>query len=136
MSADAHNRLVRRLVEKVNRNSADIIRTEDYYLEGARILVVSFGCTARSARRAVRLAREQGIPVGLLRLISIWPFPVKLLRELAESIDTFIVAEMNLGQIRLEVERITGKPACGVHHAGGEMVAPEVILETIVNISQ
>lgn len=134
MSADTHNKLVKRLVEKVNRNSAELIRTEDYYLEGAQILVISFGCTARSARRAVRLAREQGIPVGLLRLISIWPFPEKLLRELTASIHTFIVAEMNLGQIRLEVERITGKPACGVHHAGGEMVAPEKILETIVSI--
>jgi hypothetical protein len=55
---------------------------------------------------------------------------------LAKTVDIFIVAEMNLGQIRLEVERITGKPAVGVHHAGGEMVSPETILQEIFQQNQ
>jgi len=133
MSAETHHRLVTRLSEKVSRNADQIIRTECYHMEDARIAVIAYGCTARSARRAVRLARKRGVPVGLLRLISLWPFPEKILLDLCSAIDTFIVAEMNLGQIRLEVERITRRPAVGVHHAGGEMISPEKILEEIVN---
>jgi 2-oxoglutarate ferredoxin oxidoreductase subunit alpha len=133
MDADTHHRLVSRLAHKITDNSADIIRTESYDMEDARIAVVAYGCTARSARSAVRKARKQGIPVGLLRLVSIWPFPEQTLRELAQRVETFIVPEMNLGQISGEVERVIHKPVRGVFHAGGAMIPPEPILEEIVN---
>ncbi len=132
MSAETHHRLVTRLGQKIRQNSDHLLRTEAYFLEDARIVVVSFGCTARSARRAVRLARQQGIPVGLLRLISIWPFPEALIAELASQADVFIVAEMNLGQVRRELERYVTQPVHGVHHAGGAMIPPEPILEEIL----
>jgi 2-oxoglutarate ferredoxin oxidoreductase subunit alpha len=131
MSADTHHKLVTRLVDKIRLNAQQIIRTEGYYLDDARILVVSYGCTARSARNAVRQARMQGIPAGLLRLISLWPFPEKVIRELASRIDAFIVAEMNLGQISLEVERVAKQPVRGVFHAGGMMIPPGLILKAI-----
>lgn len=131
MSADTHHSLVTRLVEKINRNTKDLIRTEAFHLEGARVVVISFGSTARSARRAVRIARERGLPVGLLRLISIWPFPEQLIRDLAQDADAFIMAEMNLGQMIREVERHVEQPVTGVNHAGGAMIAPEPILEAI-----
>lgn len=131
MSAQAHQRLVTRLVEKIRCNAGDIIRTESYDVDDARILVVAYGCTSRSARSAVRKARAQGIPVGLMRLISLWPFPEALFRELSEQVDEFIVAEMNLGQISREVERVVRRPVRGVFNAGGEMIAPEPILESI-----
>lgn len=134
MSAETHQRLVTRLVEKIRHNSDQIIRTDGYYLDGAKILVVAYGCTARSARRAVRLARERGIPVGLLRLVSLWPFPEEFFRELAQQVEIFVVAEMNLGQIALEVERVTKAPVQGVFHAGGAMIPPEPILEAILKI--
>jgi 2-oxoglutarate ferredoxin oxidoreductase subunit alpha len=136
MSAETHQRLVTRLIEKVQRNAAKIRRTEEYFLEDARIVVVAYGCTARSARRAVRLARQQGVPVGLLRLISIWPFPEERLRELAGQADAFVVAEMNLGQISLEVERIAKHDVQGVFHAGGAMIPPEPILEAILEAAR
>ncbi len=132
MSASTHHALVTRLVEKIKQAAPELIRTEGYYLDDAEIVVVSFGCTARSARRAVREAREQGIRAGLLRLITIWPFPEQQLRALAQQARAFIVAEMNLGQARLEVERCIGRPAWGVHHAGGEMIHPERILRAII----
>jgi 2-oxoglutarate ferredoxin oxidoreductase subunit alpha len=131
MSADTHHKLVTRLVDKIRQNADQIIRTESYYLEDARILVIAYGCTARSARNAVRQARMLGIPAGLLRLISLWPFPEEAIRELASHIDTFIVAEMNLGQISLEVERIAKQPVRGVFHAGGTMIPPGLILKAI-----
>ncbi|HUV29440.1 MAG TPA: 2-oxoacid:acceptor oxidoreductase subunit alpha, partial [Anaerolineales bacterium] len=131
MSAETHHNLVTRLVNKIQHNADQIIRTEGYWLEDAEIVVVAYGCTARSAQRAVREARENGIPVGLLRLISIWPFPENLMRGLAERTKTIIIAEMNLGQISREIQRVIGRPVQGVFHAGGEMIPPDPILEAI-----
>lgn len=136
MSADTHHKLVTRLVNKIRLNADQIIRTEGYYLDDARILVIAYGCTARSARNAVRQARKSGLPVGLLRLISLWPFPEGYLRGLADQVDEFIVAEMNLGQISLEVERIARQPVSGVYHAGGAMIPPEPILEAIIEAEE
>ena len=131
MTAEAHQRLVTRLVEKIRRNADQIILTEGYYLDNARILVISYGCTARSARRAVRDARSRGIPAGMLRLVSLWPFPEKQIETLAKDMDALIVAEMNLGQISREVERQARRPVTGVFHAGGAMIPPEPILKAI-----
>ncbi len=132
MTAETHHQLVSRLVEKVRRNAGQIIRTEGYFLDDARSVVIAYGCTARSARQAVRVARERGIAVGLLRLVSLWPFPEALVSELAGRVDRFIVAEINLGQMSREVERVVRQPVKGVFHAGGEMISPETILEAIM----
>ena len=136
MTADTHHALVSRLVQKVRRNADQIIRTDGYHLEDAQILVIAYGCTARSARRAVSEARLQGIKVGLLRLISIWPFPEDLLKELSETVEHFIVPELNLGQISREVERVVRRPVKGVHHAGGAMIPPQRIMEAIHEVSK
>ncbi|MBN2256965.1 MAG: 3-methyl-2-oxobutanoate dehydrogenase subunit beta, partial [Anaerolineaceae bacterium] len=136
MSAETHDHLVRRLFEKIQKNANDIIRVEGYELEDARIVVVSYGCTARSAHSAVLQARAKGIPAGLLRLVSIWPFPECIIRDLSKSIDHFIVAEMNLGQVRLEVERVVHRDVIGVHHAGGAMIPPEPILAAIEAVAK
>lgn len=131
MSAEAHQRLVTRLVEKIRRNADQIIRTDDYYLDDARIVVIAYGCTARSAHRAVWEARQKGIPVGLLRLVSLWPFPEQRVKELASRADSFIVAEMNLGQMIREVQRHIKQPVTGVFHAGGALIPPEPIINAI-----
>lgn len=135
MSAETHHKLVTRLIEKVRRNVDQLTRIEEYQMDGARIAVVSFGSTARSARRAVSDARQQGIPVGFVRLISLWPFPEKQILEIAKQVDTFIVAEMNLGQMTREVERYVHSPVIGVHHAGGAMMPPERILHAIQEVA-
>ena len=135
MSAEAHHALVTRLVEKIRRNADQLIQTEESFMDDAKIVVISFGSTARSARRAAKDARSLGIPVGFLRLVSIWPFPVSIVKSLAEKADAFIVAEMNLGQIVQEVERHVKQPVYGVHHAGGEMMSPELILDKIKEVA-
>lgn len=135
MSAETHHRLVTRLVQKVRRNAEQLTRVETYRMEDARIAVVSYGSTARSARRAVVEARERGIPAGLVRLVSIWPFPADAVRRVAAQVDAFVVAEMNLGQVAREVERFTLQPVVGVLHAGGEMTPPSTILEAIEEVA-
>jgi 2-oxoglutarate ferredoxin oxidoreductase subunit alpha len=135
MTAQTHHDLISRLRAKIIHNAERIIRTEDYYLEDAQIVIVSYGCTARSARRAVSLARAAGIKVGLIRLISIWPFPEAYIHETCSSAEHIIVAEMNLGQISLEVERITKKAVEGVFHAGGAMITPQSIMNKIQELA-
>jgi len=102
-------------------------------IEGAEVIVCSYGISARVALLAVTAAREEGIKVGMLRLITVWPFPDKRIRELASKIKAFIVPELNAGQIALEVERVSaGKTeTILVPHMGGTVHDPKVILEAI-----
>jgi 2-oxoglutarate ferredoxin oxidoreductase subunit alpha len=133
LNAPTHNKLVNRLVDKVRLNAPDIVMFEEYATEDADTVVISFGCTARSARHAVVEARAEGLKCGFLRLITIWPFPEVRIRELIElgNVKRFIVPEINLGQLRREVERLTSLPVLRLNHAGGEMPAPDAILELI-----
>jgi len=94
--------------------------------------VCAYGITARVARRAVQMARAEGISVGLLRLITVWPFPEDRVRELSRRARLFVVPEINYGQIALEVERCAGgRRTVLVPHMGGGMHLPQTILEAI-----
>lgn len=132
MTAETHQELVSRLVSKVRVNQGQLVLTEGYDLQDAEILVIAYGCTSRSARRAVREARQQGVRAGLLRLISIWPFAEDRISELADQAKSVIVVEMNLGQISREVERCIRRPVKGIFHAGGAMIPPDPILQAIL----
>lgn len=126
-----HDRLVRRLTHKVQLHEEEILQVEEVMIEDAEVVVVAYGAMSRSARQAVALARERGIKAGLFRPITIWPFPFKRLRGLANEVSRFVVAEMNLGQIAREVERHLRRPATWVTHAGGRMIPPEEVLLAI-----
>ena len=82
---------------------------------------------------AVNEARKEGIKVGMLRLITVWPFPNEKIKEIAINIKAFVVPELNAGQIALEVERCAGGAAetILVPHMGGTVHNPDVILEAI-----
>ena len=129
----AHDKLVKRLVDKVRLNAPDIIDYEEHGVEDAECVVVSYGCTARSARAAVTAGQADGLSCGLLRPKTIWPFPEERIRRLLEigNVKRFIVPEINLGQMRREVERLTHLPTIGLNHAGGAMPTPDAILEMI-----
>jgi len=129
--AEPHDRLVRRLVAKIQQNAHQIIEYEELFLDDAQVVVVAYGCTARSARRAVALARQEGVRAGLLRLITLWPFAGEKVWELSSQATAFVVPELNLGQMITQVERFTGRPVVGVNHAGGAMIPPEPILDAI-----
>lgn len=134
--AEPHDRLVRRLVNKIRLHVDQIIEYEEIFLDDAEIAVIAYGSTARSARRAVNEARREGIQVGLLRLITVWPFPENKVRELSNQVKAFVVPELNLGQISREVERFTSLPVVGVNHAGGVMMAPDPILDAIREVNK
>ena len=126
-----HDRLVRRLSRKVQLHAKEISQTEEFMTGDAEVVVVAYGAMARSAKRAVTLAREHGIKAGLLRPITIWPYPVDKLRECAKHARRVVVAEMNLGQLAREVERHLRRPVAWVTHAGGQMIPPEEVLRAV-----
>jgi len=131
--AETQDALVNRLVEKIRRNKDDIIQLEENDLEDAEVVVCSYGISARTALWPVELARREGIKVGTLRLITVWPFPEERIRQLAERVRAFVVPEINFGQIALEVERCAAGQAevILVPHAGGDIHDPEKVLEAI-----
>jgi 2-oxoglutarate ferredoxin oxidoreductase subunit alpha len=133
MTAEAQDKLVRRLVDKIRLNAKDIIRYEEVNTDDAEVVVVSYGISARIARYAVQMARNEGIKAGLLRLITVWPFAEDRIRELAKAVRAFVVPEINYGQIVREVERCAAGKAKArlVPHMGGGVHTPEIILEAI-----
>ena len=133
LNPETHDKLTNRLVDKIRLNALDIVMYEEIAVEDADTIVIAFGCTARSARHAVIQARSEGLKCGLLRLITVWPFPEQRIRELIKQgkVKRFIVPEINLGQLRREVERLTQLPVERLNHAGGAMPVPDAILEMI-----
>ncbi len=134
MSAEAQEVSVRRLVEKIRANAGDIVRFEELDTDGADVVVVSYGITARVARAAMDMARAQGVKVGSLRLVVVWPFPEQRIRELAKQVRGLVVPEINYGQMVLEVERCAAG-ACRVTpvpHGGGAVHDPAAIARAIV----
>lgn len=121
-----------RFNSKLEKHIDEIAMVEEDYQEDARIAVLSYGCSARTARHAVKVARAQGKKVNLLTLLTIWPFPEKQVEALGEKVDRVIVPEMNLGQLAYEVERVIGrKKVVRVTRANGEMVNPQMVLEKL-----
>ena len=133
MTAEAQEKLVHRLINKIRLNADDIIHLEEEDTEGAEVVVVSYGISSRVALAAIDEARAAGIKVGRLRLITVWPFPEKRIRELARKVKAFVVPEINYGQIVLEVERCAAGQAKTilVPHGGGDVHNPQDILEAI-----
>ena len=133
MNADCQEKLVRRLVDKIRKNADKIIRIEEEDTEGAEVVVMSYGITSRVALRAIQMAKADGIKVGHLRLITVWPFPETRVRKLAERIKAFVLPELNYGQVFLELQRVVaGKTKSYlVPHGGGTVHQPEVIYQQI-----
>lgn len=137
MTAEAQAEMMSRLTGKILKNLDKIIMVEEYRLEDAEIALISYGISARSSLAAVDEAREQGIKAGLLRLITVWPFPEEHIRRLAQKVKSLITVELNLGQIHLEVQRCAAgmAPAFLVGHAGGTVITPEQILQQMRTVS-
>ena len=133
MNAEAHEWNVNRLIEKIRKHRDDIIQIEEHDTKDAEIVVVSYGISARTSLWPIEQARREGIRVGYLRLITVWPFPEERIRQLAKSISAFVVPEINMGQIGREVERCAAGQArvLGANSPGGDVLEPELVLNTI-----
>lgn len=123
-----------RLVQKVEKNKEKIWKNEALYLDDAEIGVFAYGVSAKSAKFAVKELRSKGIKVGLLRPLTIWPFPDDAVEEMAKKVKTIIVPEMNLGQIVNEVQRAS-KGQCevkGIFRVDTDPIHPKQIMNAIL----
>ncbi|HLG31013.1 MAG TPA: 2-oxoacid:acceptor oxidoreductase subunit alpha, partial [Candidatus Brocadiales bacterium] len=134
--AEVQEWLVKRLSNKILQNVDKIIQTDEYLLEDADVAIVSYGITARACLAAVKIARQNGAKVGLLRLKTIWPFPDSIVKQVGMRVKKVIVPEMNLGQIVREVQRLVPEridqgvvktDVIPFSKVNGEVITPEEI---------
>ena len=133
MTVPTQDKLVSRLVNKIKRNASNIVEYVEDQVDGAEVVVVTYGITSRTSIPAIEQARKEGIKVGHLRLVVVWPFPEERIKELAPNTKAFVVPELNLGQIVYEVERCAHGQAMVelVGHAGGTVHNPKDIYNAI-----
>ncbi|HPQ71289.1 MAG TPA: 2-oxoacid:acceptor oxidoreductase subunit alpha [bacterium] len=126
---------MRRLLRKISRAYNDIVKWEELFMDDAEEVIVAFGCTARSARAAVKRLRARDRKVGLFRLKTVWPFPERALIKIAKRahVKKMLVPEMNNGQVLFEVERVAGKycDVEGLQRLDSEMITPRQIIRAL-----
>jgi len=129
-----HRQLVERLNNKIQNHANEIAEVETSNINDCKVGIVTFGCASRAIYDAAEEAEAKGIKVGYVRLKTIWPFPEKPVKKLAEAAEKVIVPEMNLKQIFYEVQRVVNGSAEVVplnKIGGGELITPEELLEKI-----
>ena len=135
MTVATQEKLVHRLVNKIKFNEDRIADYREDQVEDAEVVVVTYGITSRVAIPAIEQARKEGMKVGHLRLVVVWPFPEKRIRELSGRTKAFVVPEINYGQMVNEVERCSGGKARTVlvPPGGGTVHNPKDIYDAIKN---
>ena len=127
---------IARLFRKISQRFPEIQMGEVDQVEGAEITVIAYGCVARSAKRAVREARERGIKAGFVKLTTIWPFMRSLVEPVLKTSKTVLVPEMNMGQISREVKRINQgyTRVLTLNKVDGTIITPEEILGRMMEV--
>ncbi len=119
-----------RIFRKITQHFFDIMQIEEEMTEDAEVLVVAYGSVARSARRAVREARERGVKAGLIQLVTLWPFPRQAVEPVLRRVRAVLVPELNMGQMSREVKRINegATRVETLNRIDGNLITPNEIL--------
>lgn len=122
-----------RLFAKISQNFSYLEWVKRFELEDAEYVIIAYGCVARAARAAVRLGREQGLKLGLLQIISLWPFPRRPVEDALTHKVCAIVPELNMGQLRREVLRVNNgrTKVINLSKMDGTMITPRNILDKL-----
>jgi 2-oxoglutarate ferredoxin oxidoreductase subunit alpha len=126
-----HNKLINRLKMKITNKIDEITKLDARFLEDADLIVISYGSPSRAALQAVMDARSAGLKVGYIRLITLWPFPLNILKKLIESANKLLVLELNMGQIVNQVRLLGAEKVHFFPKIGGTLFAPDEILSEI-----
>ena len=130
--------MMERLRKKISYNIRDLVQIESYQMEDAKIAIFAAGISSRAAKAAIASARTEGIKVGLLRPLTIWPFPDDAVRKMLRNVDTVIVPELNQGQLIHEVERLNKEKSDGglipINKVSSELITPNEILNKIKEV--
>ncbi|RUM46055.1 MAG: 2-oxoacid:acceptor oxidoreductase subunit alpha, partial [Desulfocapsa sp.] len=127
---------LRRIHGKISKGFKEIQVTREYMMDDADICVIAYGSVARSALRAVRDARENGVKAGLLQLVTLFPFPRKTVDSYLRQCRAAIVPEMNMGQMAREISRVNQSDCRIVKHnrIDGHLITPEEILKHLTTV--
>jgi 2-oxoglutarate ferredoxin oxidoreductase subunit alpha len=128
----------RHYVNKILKNMDDIVRTKSFGMDDAEYVIISFGCSVRSALGAMEIGRVNGLKIGVLQLITVWPFPDKLIAQVCAKAKAVFVPEMNQGMIVREVKRAAdcATPIISVNRIDTEMVTPGQILKALEEVQK
>ena len=137
MRPDEVGPFIARLHRKISQHYLEIQMAEYFQTEDAEVTIIAYGSVARSAKRAVQEAREKGMRVGLLKLITLWPFMRTAVEKVIQTSRVLIVPEMNMGQISREVKRVTRDIAkvFTLNKVDGTIITPQEILNRIMEVS-
>ncbi len=134
--ADEIKAFLTRIHRKIYQNYFDIIMTEEEHVDDAEVIVITYGAVARSAKRAVREARKRGVKAGMIKLITLWPFPRQALEPHLKRVRAVLVPEMNFGQVSREVKRINqGMTRIEkMNRIDGQLITPDEILTRLLKL--
>lgn len=128
--------LVTRLHNKVESRVDELTKVEEVLMDDADVAIVAFGGTARSCINAAHQLRAQGVKAGVIRIITVWPFPERVIAKAAARVKAFVVPEMNLGQLVLVVERCAHgqAPVHKLSRVDGELITPAQIVDVVKGV--
>jgi len=125
-----------RLFRKINQHFHEIMMVQEELAADAEVLVIAYGSVARSAKRAIKEAREKGVKAGLLQLVTLWPFPRPLLEPRMQKVRAVLVPELNMGQMSREVKRVNQgmTKVETLNRIDGNLITPGEIVERLVRM--
>jgi 2-oxoglutarate ferredoxin oxidoreductase subunit alpha len=121
------------MMAKIYNHLDEIIKVEEWDCGNCEVLIIAYGSTFRSAKSVYNTLKKEGMKVGLLKIMTIWPFPDRYVKDAARKAKLVVVPEMNLGQLILEVDRCikTDARIVGVNSINTEPISPSMILKKI-----
>jgi 2-oxoglutarate ferredoxin oxidoreductase subunit alpha len=131
---EAQAKLVSRINEKILKNRDKIIETEDYFLDDAQVVLITYGFTARTVLYVVKRLRKEGAKIGMLRLKTLWPFPEEAVSEVGRKVKKIVVPEMNRGQVAGEVRKYCWCDVIPFGQTNGEIIHPETLIAMLKKI--
>ncbi len=129
-------KMLNHYMRKITDNLDDIVTVQRFGMEDADYVIIAYGCSVRSALGAMELGREQGLKIGVLQMVTVWPFPDELIAETCANAKAVIVPEMNQGQYVREVMRVnhSDTPVIPVNRIDTEIITPQQILQAIEEV--
>lgn len=128
---------IKHLTQKIEDNRNDIVITREFFLEDADTIIICYGCTARASLAAMEMGRERNMKIGVLQMLTIWPFAEEQVKKVLQKSRMIVVPEMNLGQIIGEVRKLNdyGTKVIGVNRVDGKTIYPGEIINAMMEDS-
>lgn len=132
------DRFIRRYTDKIEKNKEDITNIRRYNMEDAEYAIITFGCSTRPALEAMEMLRTEGKKVGVLQLVTVWPFADREVLRISEQVKGIIVPELNLGQLIEEVRKYNPKniPILGVNKVNSLSIHPNEIIDKVREVEK